>query len=49
MIAPRCARSGPIDTNTPIKTAATARGTTWSTLVREWIERGSPTAHSAAR
>ena len=37
-----------IDTYQRIKTAATARDTTWSALVREWIEQGLQAAESGA-
>jgi len=37
-----------IGTYQRIKTAATARGTTWSALVREWIDQGLETAEAGA-
>jgi hypothetical protein len=37
-----------IDTYQRIKTAATARDTSWSALVREWIEQGLEAAESGA-
>ncbi len=37
-----------IDTYQRIKIAATARGTTWSALVREWIDQGLQAAESGA-
>jgi hypothetical protein len=37
-----------IDTYQRIKAAATARSTTWSALVREWIEQGLEAAESGA-
>jgi hypothetical protein len=37
-----------MDTYQRIKAAATARGTTWSALVREWIEQGLEAAESGA-
>src|SRR5947207_174445 len=35
-----------MDTYERIKAAATARGTTWSALVRDWIEQGLQAAES---
>jgi hypothetical protein len=37
-----------MDTYQRIKAAASARGTTWSALVREWIDRGLEAAESGA-
>jgi hypothetical protein len=37
-----------MDTYQRIKAAATARGTTWSALVREWIEHGLQAVESGA-
>jgi len=37
-----------MDTYQRIKAAATARGTTWSALVREWIDQGLEAAESGA-
>jgi hypothetical protein len=38
-----------MDTYQRIKDAATARGTSWSGLVREWIEQGLDAAEAGAR